>query len=296
MARKTIAFIGFGEAAQAFVKGWRSEGWDLPILAYDLLFEDKARAQAKQVDCSALGVKPMPSAPEAAVAADIVISAVTADQVGEAAASILPSVRPGLFFLDINSAAPFRKAAAAEPVAALEGRVVDVAVMSPVYPKLHKTPLLLSGPGAIAIAPFLSDLKMNFEVVSDKLGDASTVKMVRSIAIKGFESVITECVVAAVKLGVADRVLPTIGDYLAGKDFLTLANHVMERVAVHGRRRAAEMREVVATLEQAGLSHHMPAGTAAHQQGIADLDLAGHFAGKVPGDHRAIAAAILKLQ
>jgi len=296
MREKTIAFIGFGEAAQAFVRGWRSEGLDLPIVAYDLLLDDGATAAIKRAECAVLEVRPAASASDAASGADIIISAVTADQVGEAARSILPAVRPGHFFLDINSAAPFRKAAAAETVAAHAAQVVDVAVMSPVHPKLHKTPLLLSGPGASAIAPFLSDLKMNIEVVSDQLGDASTVKMVRSIAIKGFESVITECVVAAVKLGVADRVLPTIGDYLAGKDFLTLANHVMERVAVHGRRRAAEMREVVATLEEAGLTRHMPTGTATHQQGIADLDLAGHFGGKVPGDHRAIADAILKLQ
>jgi hypothetical protein len=105
-----------------------------------------------------------------------------------------------------------------------------------------------------------------------------------------------ECMVAAVKLGVESRVVPSISDYLSKKDFAALANHVMERVVVHGRRRAAEMREVVATLEAAGLSHHMPAATAAHQQWVADLDLADAFAGPVPKDGRAIAAALLVRQ
>lgn len=292
----TIGFIGFGEAAQAFVKGWKADGIKPAIIAYDILLEDRAAAPAKQAECAALGVKVAASAVDAATAADLIICAVTADQVTLAAESILPAARAGLSFLDINSAAPFRKTAAAQQLAARGVAVVDVAVMQPVYPKLHKTPLLISGPGAAGVAPVLEALGMDAELVSDTLGDASTVKMVRSIAIKGIESVVMECMTAAVKFGVADRVVPTISDYLANKSFATLANHVMERVVVHGRRRAAEMREVVATLEAAGLSHHMPAATAAHQDWIADLDLASRFSGPVPKDGRAIAAALLVRQ
>jgi len=292
----TIGFIGFGEAAQAFVKGWRADGIKPAIIAYDILLDDSAAAPAKQAECAALGVTVAASAVEAAAAADLVICAVTADQVILAAESILPAARSGLHFLDINSAAPFRKTEAAKNLAARGAAVVDVAVMQPVYPKLHKTPLLISGPGAAGVAPVLEALGMDAEVVSDMLGDASTVKMVRSIAIKGIESVVMECMTAAVKFGVADRVVPTISDYLANKTFATLANHVMERVVVHGRRRAAEMREVVATLEAAGLSHHMPAATAAHQDWVADLGLAEQFAGPVPKDGRAIAAALLVRQ
>lgn len=288
-----IAFIGFGEAAQAFVKGWRRETPGLAIVAYDLLFEEPEKGAAKRLECVALGVHPAASAAEAVRAADVVISAVTADQVMQAAESVCPAVLPGQYFLDINSAAPFRKAAAAHPLAGKGACVVDVAVMAPVHPKLHRTPLLLSGPGAAGIAPVLAGLGMDLEVVSDRLGDASTVKMVRSIAIKGIESVAMECMVAAVKFGIEDRVVPSISEYLAGKDFGTLASHVMERVVVHGRRRAAEMREVAATLEAAGLSHFMPTATAAHQQWVADQDLAAGFAGPVPKDGRAIAAELL---
>lgn len=289
-----IAFIGFGEAAQAFVAGWKSEGLDLRIAAYDLLLDDASRAAAKRAECAALGVQAAANAAEALAQADMVISAVTADQVMQAARSVAAAVRPGLLFLDINSAAPFRKSAAAEQVAARGAAPVDVAVMAPVHPKRHKTPLLLSGPGAAAAAPLLQGLGMEFEVVSAALGDASTVKMVRSVAIKGFESVVMECMVAAVKLGVADRVVPTISAYLAGKDFQTHASHMMERVVVHGARRAAEMREVADTLETAGVSNFLPRATAAQQQWVADLDLKSRFDGPVPKDGQAIAAALIR--
>lgn len=292
MSYPRIAFIGFGEAAQAFVQGWR--GGKAPELqAYDILFEDAARAAAKRRQCLDLGVIPSPSAVAAAENADIVISAVTADQVQQAAASILPAARQGLIFLDINSAAPFRKTAAALPLAEKAVSVVDVAVMAPVHPRLHKTPLLLSGPGAEAVAPLLQSLGMVFEIVSANSGDASTIKMVRSIAIKGIESVAMECMVAAVKFGISERVVPSITEYLANKDFATLADHVMERVVVHGKRRAAEMREVAATLEAAGLSRFMPQATAQHQQWVSELDLVAAFGGKVPHKAEEIARALL---
>ncbi|SMH62505.1 NAD(P)-dependent oxidoreductase [Azospirillum agricola] len=292
MSDVNIAFIGFGEAAQAFTSGWRTRG-PVSVAAYDILFDDPQRADAKRAECRALGVMPLDSAAEAAAWADLVISAVTADQVLAAAGSVLPGVHPGMLFLDINSAAPFRKAEAAERVAAAGAGTVDVAVMAPVHPRRHETPLLISGPAAATVEPILAALGMSFETVSDRTGDASTVKMIRSIAIKGFESVTMECVTAAVKLGIEDRIIPSLTASLSKLDFAALADHVMERVVVHGKRRAAEMREVAATLEHAGVSNFLPAATAAHQQWVSDLGVRARFDGDVPRDALRIAREVL---
>ncbi|MBP2228814.1 3-hydroxyisobutyrate dehydrogenase-like beta-hydroxyacid dehydrogenase [Azospirillum agricola] len=292
MSDVNIAFIGFGEAAQAFTSGWRTRG-PVSVAAYDILFDDPQRADAKRAECRALDVMPLDSAAEAAAWADLVVSAVTADQVLAAAESVLPGVHPGMLFLDINSAAPFRKAEAAERVAAAGAGTVDVAVMAPVHPRRHETPLLISGPAAATVEPILAALGMSFEVVSDRTGDASTVKMIRSIAIKGFESVTMECVTAAVKLGIEDRIIPSLTASLSKLDFTALADHVMERVVVHGKRRAAEMREVAATLEHAGVSGFLPAATAAHQQWVSDLNVRARFEGEVPRDALRIAREVL---
>ncbi|MGF7174748.1 DUF1932 domain-containing protein [Azospirillum doebereinerae] len=292
MTDANIAFIGFGEAARAFTSGWQTRG-PVSVAAYDILFDDPRHAEAKRAECRALGVTPLDSAAEAAAWADLVISAVTADQVIAAADSVCPGVRPGLLYLDINSAAPFRKAEAAERVAARGAGTVDVAVMAPVHPRRHETPLLISGPAAAEAAPILAALGMKFEVVSDRTGDASTVKMIRSVAIKGFESVTMECVTAAVKLGIEDRIIPSITASLSNIDFAALADHVMERVVVHGKRRAAEMREVAATLEHAGVSGFLPAATAAHQQWVSDLNVRARFEGEVPRNAGRIAREVL---
>jgi 3-hydroxyisobutyrate dehydrogenase-like beta-hydroxyacid dehydrogenase len=278
-----IGLIGFGEAAQAFVTGWRKEK-PVEISTYDILFDGPDGGAAKRAECRALGVRPAASAAELAAGVDYVFSAVTAEQAIVAARSILPGARAGLVYFDVNSAAPFRKQEAAAIVAAKGVDYVDVAIMTPVHPLLHKSPLLIGGKVARAVEPFLAGLGMVFEIVSDVVGTASTIKMMRSVAIKGIESVIVECVVGAMKLGVADRVLPSVAAAFTDVDFRARMDYMLERVAVHGKRRAEEMREVAATLEHAGVTNFTAAASAALQQTVAEMKLAGQFDGKVPQD------------
>ena len=292
-----IAFIGFGEAAQAFTRGWREAGLAQPpsVAAYDILFDaDAAAAAQKRAECSALEVRAARDVRDAVAGADLVFSAVTAEQQLAAARSALPAIGAGQRYCDINSVAPFRKVEAAMQIEARGAQYVDMAVMDPVLPKLHRTPLLLSGVDVASAVPQFEALGLQFEIVSQRVGDASTLKMIRSVAIKGFESVTMECVAAAVKLGIDARVLPSVGSTLFRHgDIDNLANHVSERVAVHGKRRAAEMREVAATLEHIGLPPFMAQATAAHQQWVTDLKLRDAFSGEVPKDARAIARALL---
>jgi len=293
-----IAFIGFGEAAQGFTRGWREAGLGAPlsIAAYDILFDDADAdaARRKRAECAALEVRAAADARDAVSSAELVFSAVTAEQQLAAARSALAALGAGQRYCDINSVAPFRKVEAAMQIEARGAQYVDMAVMDPVLPKLHRTPLLLSGVNVARAVPQFEALGLQFEIVSERVGDASTLKMIRSVAIKGFESVTMECVVAAVKLGIDARVLPSVGKTLFRHgDIDNLANHVTERIAVHGKRRAAEMREVAATLEHIGLPPLMAQATATHQQWVTDLGVRNAFSGEVPKDARAIARALL---
>ena len=119
--------------------------------AWDILFPEaggeKMRSAADRSACGA----PSP-AQDAVAGADIVLAAVTAASSLDAAMAAKPYLRPDQFYLDINSVSPGRKQETAQ---ALDGavRYVDVAVMAPVHPALHKTPMLLAGPHADAPAP-----------------------------------------------------------------------------------------------------------------------------------------------
>ena len=80
---------------------------------------------------------------------------------------------------------------------------------------------------------------------------------------------------AAHRAGVADAVLASLQASDVSIDWRARASYNLERMMVHGGRRAAEMREVARTITQLGLSDRMSRATAEWQQVIGDLGLEG---------------------
>ncbi|MDK9695331.1 MAG: DUF1932 domain-containing protein [Siculibacillus sp.] len=287
-----IAFIGFGEAARAFLAGWRTEAtFAAEVVAYDIKTDGPdAIRSAKLADYANDGVSAAATPAEAAAGADVVVSVVTADQAHAAALSVVEDLAENAFFLDCNSCAPQMKVKSAEKIAAAGGRYVDVAVLAPVHPRLHRTPLLISGTHAEAAAPVLATLGMSAEIRPGPVGAASSIKMVRSIMIKGMEALVCECVLAGRLAGVDEVVLATLEDTFPGFDWPKRSAYMLERVMTHGIRRAAEMREVALTVDLLGLEGRMARAIVGWQQEIGDLRLKASDYG---ADHGARADAIL---
>ena len=290
---ETLAFIGFGEAGQTISRGLLGAAKPA-IRAYDILFDDAANAGRLKRAAQALGVGVARDHADAVRGADIVFLAVTASSSLQAARACLPGLRAGQLFLDINSVSPQRKIEAAALVAPSGAAYVDVAVMAPVAPYLHQVPCLIGGPGAAALAPRATALGMKMEVVSGEVGQASAIKMFRSIVVKGMESILVESMVASSEYGVEARVLASLQESFPGIDWEKLAGYMIERVVSHGKRRAAEMREVAATLEGIGLEPLMAAASAARQQWIADLGVKALLEGRKTEDRAELVGAIRK--
>lgn len=285
------AFIGFGEAASAFVSGWGGERAAL-VRAYDIKTDhpDEAVRAAKAADYRRAGVTGCATLAEALDGAGLVFSLVTADQAARAAAAAAPLLAEGALFLDGNSCAPGTKRRSAQAVeAAGRGRYVDLAVMAPVHPKRHKTPLLVSGEHAGPAVERLRALAMEPALAEGPVGTASSIKMIRSIMMKGMEALFAECVLAGRKAGVDEVVLDSLDVTFPGFDFKAKAAYMLERSMTHGIRRAAEMREVALTVAELDLPNDMASATVAWQQRMGDLKLdAGN------GDHRVRADLVLE--
>jgi hypothetical protein len=157
------------------------------------------------------------------------------------------------FVVDVNSVAPETKKAAARIIEAAGGRYVEAAVMASVPPKRLKTPMLLGGPHAAAFIDHMALFGMDLTNFAPDIGRASSVKMCRSVMIKGLEALTTECMLAARYYGVEADVLATMGDTLPHPNWPDLARYVISRALIHGKRRAEEMREVAVTVEHAGI-------------------------------------------
>lgn len=270
-----IALVGFGEAAMAFTKGWQ-DGDKLPLRAFDIKTQDSddCIASAKREDFARHQVEGVEDLADTLKGASVVFSLVTADQAHAAARAVTPHIEKGCLFLDCNSCAPGTKRRSAKCIEGAGGRYVDVAVMSPVYPKLHKTPLLISGPHTQAAKKLLEMLQMDVKIMAGDIGGASSVKMVRSIMMKGLEALFAECVLAGRQAGVDEEVLASLDVTYPGFNFNDRAAYSFERMMAHGKRRSEEMKEVALTIEELGLPNDMAQATVNWQSRVGNLGMA----------------------
>ena len=284
-----IALVGYGEVGRILAEDLRAQG--VTVSAFDLkLGSDagdtmhaqrcsQARSQM-QAHAQAHGVSLTASHADAARNADLIISAVTASQTVAVADACAPALQKHTWFLDFNSASPGAKIRAAALVDGAGGRYVEGAVMTSIPPYRIKVPLLLGGPQAQALAPQLNALGFSAKVANPKLGVASATKMCRSVMIKGLEAMVIESFTTARAYGVEDAVIASLYETFPGIDWEKQGAYFFQRVIEHGRRRSEEVREVAATVREAGLTPWSASGTAERQAWVADLADGGLFGEK----------------
>lgn len=291
----TFAFIGFGEAGQYLSRGLQGEG-AVVSAAYDILFDAPdgggAKGAAVRAALEERGIPAVARPAEVVPGADIVISAVTAKQVAAAGEATGPHMQAGQIFLDINSASPGAKREASKAVTAAGADYVEAAVMSNVPPHGHRVPMFLAGAAADKAAALMKPLGMDVEVVGSEIGQASSIKMIRSVMVKGLEALLVESLTAAHRAGVEDKVIESLGESFPGLDWRGKAGYHLGRVALHAERRADEMEEVAETLRDIGVPPTMAEATAKQLRMCADMGLRDVFIDDLPDEITPFAEAI----
>lgn len=252
---RTIGFVGFGEAARAFVASLKNSAPETAFRAYDIKLAGPEDA-AMRCAMDEAGVEVVDDVTKLGEG-DWIVSAVTADQNIRAIEPLLPALRPNHLIVDINSVSPGRKQEAAALVRQSGAKYLDMAVMAPVEPRGHKTPVLIAGSAVNEVIDDLGRLGFAFRVVGEREGAATAIKMVRSLFVKGMEALTVETLLAARASGCFDEILSSLSASFPGLDWPEAAAYQFDRTLTHGTRRAAEMEECAATLDQLGLSSEL---------------------------------------
>ena len=249
----TIGFIGFGEAATAIVEGWHDDHLDVgPIVCFDIV-EDRTNTA---------------SIADLTQHSETVFSTVTADSAETVAQQV--AATPGMVkqYFDLNSVSPEAKRRNATHLASVGILYVDVAVMAPIYPHRHKTPMLISVNKASAMVNTMANrFGFNVKAAGDSVGRASTIKMLRSVMVKGIEALTDEVMRGCEAAGVTQEVLASLEASRFERPWPEQAAYNIERMQTHGKRRGDEMREVVQTLRDLGVSPLMTERTVQRQYG-----------------------------
>jgi len=287
-----LGFVGFGEAAFHLAKGLREAGVKRTF-AYDVHTHTPRLGETIQARAQETRTELVEFSAALASSADVIISAVTADQAVPAAEQTAPYLTAQHIYADLNSVSPRTKQTVEERISRSGARFVEIAVMGPIPPLLQKTPMLLGGSAAPAFKEMFEPFGMRLEVVStDQIGRAAAVKMFRSVIYKGLEALIFECVLGASRYGAEPRVFASLAENFPGVDWKKLADYMVGRVIVHGERRAREMEEVARTLEELGIEPIMSAATARRMDWAADLGLRDAFGGEFPKTYQEVLSAI----
>jgi len=262
-----VALIGFGEAGG--ILGHELAARGLAVATYDILFDSRDSRDAMLAKARRSNVRAAENLADAARDAQLVVSAVTASSALDVAADVARRLAAGQTFLDINSVSPRTKQRMAEHFAKSPARFVEVAVMAALPPQRLRVPMLLGGPHAAELAPRLAAMGLNATVASDRVGVASAVKMCRSVIIKGLEAIATESMLAARRYGAEDAVLKSLAATFPEMGWhAKLPDYLISRVAEHGKRRAAEMREAAQALRDVGVDPLMAEAAAERQDAL----------------------------
>jgi 3-hydroxyisobutyrate dehydrogenase-like beta-hydroxyacid dehydrogenase len=283
-----IALIGFGEAGG--ILGHDLAARRLEVNAWDILFNSPAARDAMLAKSRAAKICAAKNLADAVTNADLIISAVTAASALEVAEayvecgglpplSAVPASRDVLraesrdprspIYLDINSVSPATKQKMSQLFEKSPARFVEAAVMAAFPPQRLKAPMLLGGPHAAAAAPRLAAIGLTVSVADERIGIASAIKMCRSVVIKGLEALAVESMFAARRYGAEEAVLKSLAATFPAMGWdANLPDYLISRVAEHGQRRAAEMRESAQAVADAGRKSYMAAAAAELQDAL----------------------------
>ena len=267
---RQIALIGFGEVGGIFGSDFAAAG--LRVSIFDILLNEEPARSEMLAKAKNAKVHACDTLQGALQSADLIISAVTASSAAAVAVSAAPFLRAGQIYLDINSVSPDTKLEIARTLSESPAAFVEAAVMAAVSPQRLKVPMLLGGAHAATAAERLRAIGMNVKPISDRIGVASAIKMCRSIIIKGLEAITVESMFTARRYGAEKQVLDSLAATYPDMGWNgALPDYLISRVAEHGKRRAAEMREAAQAMADAGLEPLTALATAQRQDWLAQL-------------------------
>jgi len=267
MEANRIGFIGFGEVGRAFSQAMRARGAEVHY--YDV-------AQKDPVD----GMTFLPLE-ELVERCDIILSTAATHVAVAVAKTTAPLLTAQKTYADMNSTSAMVKRQIAQIIARSKADFVEGAILSAVGEAGAKASILVAGERAEAFARRMNELGLvNVKYFSPNVGEASQVKMLRSIFSKGVECLLLEMLTAGRRAGIADYLWNDIVDFMTRHSFQGVAENWIKTHPLACERRYHEMTQVLETLEELDVEPIMTRGTTEFLKRSAESGLASRFAKK----------------
>ncbi len=262
-----IGFIGFGEVATAFSREMQQKGAE--IFYHDIANKDDVTGAT------------LVSLNDLAQQCEIVLSTTTTHVAVAVAEAAAPFLTERNTYADLNSTSAAVKRRIAQNVGQSKAGFVEGAILSAVGEAGAKASILVAGESAKAFAQQMNQLGLvNLKYFSATVGEASEVKMLRSIFSKGVECLLLEMLVAGRRAGVAEYLWNEVVGFMTAHSFESVAQNWIKTHPLACERRYHEMVQVLDTLKELELEPLMSRGTTEFFKRSVDAGLRRHFARK----------------
>lgn len=251
-----IGFVGFGEVSSCFAKGFYDTE-DVALYAYDT---DVQKAKKQSASMGGI-VKVADSLQELFSYTKNIIVAVPSRYNVSCFDAIFQTKVQGLLLMDFSSSLPDIKKDVAKKATDNLCKYVDVAVMGSVPKLLHRTPLYISGPNCEDMKTFFEDTSMSIKVKGDTIGTASTIKLCRSVYMKGLAALLIETQSVCDGFGVREDVYKSIAENLDNQPFLQYSERLINGAIRHSVRQRDEVDECIQMMESKNIESKMTTAT-----------------------------------
>lgn len=243
-----VGFIGFGEVGRTFSQEMKARGAE--VYYYDIV-EKKPEEWI-----SSLPMKDLIQT------CDMILSTVATHVAVEVAEKAVLYLSAGKTYADMNSTSASVKKRIAEIIEASGANFIEGAILSAVGETGSKASILVSGKAAEDFSRLMNRFGLiNLKYFSPNIGEASLVKMIRSVFSKGVECLLLEMLIAGRRAGVADYLWKDIVDFMTKNSFERVAENWIKTHPLACERRYHEMVQVLETLEEINIEPIMTRGT-----------------------------------
>lgn len=251
-----LGLVGLGEIGHGLALGLRDAG-----LVGTVAWQRDAGREHVRRRAAEAGVRLLESPQALGSEADLLIAVTQGSQAFEAARAIAPALRASQLYVDLSSASPDVKRAIEAALAERGTPFADGVLEGSTLEHAHRVPILASGAGASAFADRMGPWGMRIEVIGAHAGQASAVKLLRSVLMKGTIALLLECLAAARAAGVDAQVIASAAQWHDALPWRANALRIVRTTPVHAARRAEETDMARALLESLGVDPVMTRAT-----------------------------------
>lgn len=264
MARRlAVGFIGLGEIGQILTLGLAQAGHS-SISAYDPFVTDDVRKKAADA-----GITLQDSLANLCRGSDLIIGVAPGSQSLSIAEELQPFLDGRHVYLDMASTTPAIKQQVFGLLSPTGACIGDAVIVGSVSQGLSLS-ILACGPAAQRMVTELVPFGMSIREVPGPCGTAASIKIIRSVAVKGFGMLMLETLSAARHYGVEENVLASLEETFS-RPLRTTVGRLVAGSLKHAVRRHEEVEMSARTLREAGIAPVMTEAAIVRFAELADV-------------------------